>query len=179
MLNDKNLKIKFQKLTEPDPVFFEYQVRWNSDPSIKYNISPNFQAAELPDPTTKQLADDFSRNTNESIFVIVDETRMIGEATVDTAFPFLYKKTDKTAWISILIGEKDYWRRGIGAQTICFLENICRDMDLKRIELGVFEFNKAAHKLYQKLGYSEIGQIDHFTYRINRWYADIRLEKLL
>ncbi|WP_100402900.1 GNAT family N-acetyltransferase [Bacillus sp. FJAT-42315] len=48
---------------------------------------------------------------------------------------------------------------------------------IKRIELGVFEFNKQAQKLYQKLGYKEIGRIENFTYWQGEMWTDIRMEK--
>ncbi|WP_342710115.1 GNAT family protein [Lentibacillus persicus] len=47
----------------------------------------------------------------------------------------------------------------------------------QRIELGVFEFNKPAYKLYQKLGYREIGRIHQFTYWQGSMWSDIRMEK--
>jgi RimJ/RimL family protein N-acetyltransferase len=174
-----DMKLTFCKLTSPDPEFFAALARWYGDPDIKYAIRPNFQAAEMPDPTADQLVAEFGRNTGKSIYVILDGSRMIGEVTLDTGFPMLCGKTGHTAWISILVGEKDYWRRGVGSQAMAFLESTCRDMGLNRIELGVFEFNQAAQRLYQKSGFAEIGRIEHFTYRSDRWYADIRMEKWL
>lgn len=54
-----------------------------------------------------------------------------------------------------------------------------KEQGLKRIELGVFEFNQQAQKLYQKLGYKEIGRIDNFTYWQGKMWTDIRMEKYL
>jgi len=45
-----------------------------------------------------------------------------------------------------------------------YLEKEIGNKGLKRIELGVFEFNENARRLYLKLGYKEIGRIDDFTY---------------
>ena len=47
------------------------------------------------------------------------------------------------------------------------------------MELGVFEFNTRALKLYQKLGYTEIARIDAFTYWEGKMWQDIRMEKYL
>ena len=60
-----------------------------------------------------------------------------------------------------------------------FLEEQIRDRGLKRIELGVFEFNTRAIHLYQQLGYREIGRINDFTFWQDRLWQDIRMEKLL
>ncbi|KAB2861991.1 MAG: N-acetyltransferase, partial [Exiguobacterium chiriqhucha] len=43
----------------------------------------------------------------------------------------------------------------------------------------VFGFNKAAHHLYQKLGYHEIARIEAFTYWDGQFCPDIRMEKRL
>jgi hypothetical protein len=48
-----------------------------------------------------------------------------------------------------------------------------------RLELGVFEFNHAARRLYEKLGYKEIGREYDFTYYDGRMWPDIRMEKEL
>ncbi|MCT1905441.1 GNAT family N-acetyltransferase [Oceanobacillus sojae] len=57
------------------------------------------------------------------------------------------------------------------------MEAKIKESGLKRIELGVFEFNIAGQKLYQKLGYKEIGRIKDFTYYQNKMWSDIRMEK--
>jgi len=60
-----------------------------------------------------------------------------------------------------------------------YLEEQIRDNGLHRIELGVFEFNLPAIKLYQKMGYQEISRIDDFTYWQGKMCQDIRMEKYL
>ena len=60
-----------------------------------------------------------------------------------------------------------------------YLEGQIREQGLKRIELGVFEFNASAIKLYKKMGYQEIGRIDDFTYWHEKMWQDIRMEKYL
>ena len=60
-----------------------------------------------------------------------------------------------------------------------YLEGEIRAQGLKRIELGVFEFNTNAIKLYRKLGYQEFARIANFTYWDRRMWQDIRMEKYL
>jgi RimJ/RimL family protein N-acetyltransferase len=45
------------------------------------------------------------------------------------------------------------------------------------MELGVFEFNTHAIKLYEKTGFQEIGRIPDFTFWQGRMWQDIRMEK--
>ena len=90
---------------------------------------------------------------------------------------YLYKNEPGTAWIGILIGEAAARGRGIGAPAIQYLEEQIEVQGCRRIELGVFEFNTNAHKLYQKLGYREIARIQDFTYWDGKMWQDIRMEK--
>jgi len=88
----------------------------------------------------------------------------------------LYEKETDTAWIAIIIGEQDARGRGIGALALRYLEDQIKAQGLQRIELGVFDFNTNAIKLYQKSGYQEIGRINDFTFWQGRLWQDIRME---
>ena len=50
---------------------------------------------------------------------------------------------------------------------------------LRRIELGVFEFNTSAFRLYERLGFKEFARIDAFTWWQGKKWQDIRMEKYL
>jgi len=59
------------------------------------------------------------------------------------------------------------------------LEEEIKRQGLKRIELGVFEFNTNAIKLYESMGYKEIIRIDGFTYWEGKIWQDSRMEKIV
>jgi ribosomal protein S18 acetylase RimI-like enzyme len=82
-----------------------------------------------------------------------------------------------TAWIGITIGDPEGRGKGIGYKAIQYLEEEIKKQGLNRVELGVFEFNTQAQKLYRKLGYEEIGRIENFTYWQEKMWKDIRMEK--
>ncbi len=61
---------------------------------------------------------------------------------------------NRKATIGILIGEKDYWGRGIGAEATALLVDYgFKDLNLKEINLGVRAQNKAAIRVYEKVGF--------------------------
>lgn len=61
---------------------------------------------------------------------------------------------NQKATISILIGEKNYWGRGIGTEAIALLVDYgFKDLNLKKINLGVISQNKAAIRVYEKAGF--------------------------
>jgi len=173
------MNLNFRELTSPEPAFMAKMAEWYRDPVIKYAIRPNNEAREMPDLSAEQLIEGFGRNPGKRTYVIEAEGQMIGELTIDTDFPGLTRQDIPSAWISILIGEKDWWGRGVGTEAMAFLESTSRRLGLQRIELGVFAFNEPALRLYRRIGYREIARLEHFTYRPDQWYADIRMEKWL
>jgi len=58
------------------------------------------------------------------------------------------------ATIGILIGDKDYWGRGIGTEAITLLVDYgFNNLKLEEIDLGVISENKAAIRVYEKVGF--------------------------
>jgi RimJ/RimL family protein N-acetyltransferase len=172
------VELRYQLADPSDLDAFAALARWYRNPEIKYFIQPNFDEAEMPDMTAEQIAAGYCRKDKLAYF-IYDGSDLIGEVTIDTHFPMLHRSVEKTGWVSVIIGEPEYWRKGVGSAAMHFLEETCRSIGMQRIELGVFAFNERAFRMYQKLGYTEFGRIAHFTYQSGRWYDDIRMEKWL
>ena len=60
----------------------------------------------------------------------------------------------KTAHFGLLIGEKDYWGKGIGAEVTKIVINWAfKELSLKKVELGVIASNIAAINVYKKAGF--------------------------
>ncbi len=91
----------------------------------------------------------------------------------------LMKKEKKTSWIGLIIGEKEYWGRGVAKIAMDYIEKKSRRLGAVRIELGTFEFNHRAHVFYKKCGFMEIGRLKRFTYWNGKYWDDIRMEKYL
>jgi len=65
---------------------------------------------------------------------------------------------NKKATIGILIGDKNYWGRGIGTEAIKVLVDYgFKNLNLKEINLGVISENKPALNLYKKVGFKVDG----------------------
>jgi RimJ/RimL family protein N-acetyltransferase len=105
------------------------------------------------------------------------EDQLVGEIDfqIDPRHPI--KKEVGTAWLGIVLGEASARGKGIGPLALQYVEEEIKDQGLRRIELGVFEFNTNAIKLYQRAGYREIGCIPNFTYWQGKLWQDIRMEK--
>jgi RimJ/RimL family protein N-acetyltransferase len=66
-------------------------------------------------------------------------------------------RKDLTAKLTILLGDKEYWSRGYGTDTIMtLLKYAFSDLCFDTISLRVFTFNKRAIACYKKCGFEEV-----------------------
>jgi RimJ/RimL family protein N-acetyltransferase len=71
--------------------------------------------------------------------------------------------TAGTAFMGILIGDQDYWGKGVGTEVTNLINNFAFDvLGMKEIHLGVISENKPAIRVYEKCGY-EIHRIEEKT----------------
>ena len=76
----------------------------------------------------------------------------------------------------ILIGNKDYWGKGIGTKaTIKFLNYIKKNLKLHKIYLHVDETNIPALKLYKKVGFVKEGILKDELIRENKHITMVRM----
>lgn len=171
------MNIDFVKLTKPTSTIVDTLNRWGNDPYLKPLSQPNQSKSALEQKTMLTIEEVRKGLEYKSVFLIYLDNQLIGDMSYMVDFEHLFKKEAGTAWISITIGESEGRGKGIGSIALDYLEDQIKKHGLKRIELGVFEFNKPAQKLYQKLGYQEIGRIENFTYYEGNMWSDIRMEK--
>ncbi len=172
------MKIKFIN-SQNTKEYINEMVIWYNDPEIAPFIHVNFTEAKPKDYTHDDVQRELQPNAKISKYTIVVNDQAIGELSITKDFFLLMKKDENSAWISIMIGKRSYWGKGISKQAMEFLENKCREMGFNRIELGVFDNNIKAYNLYTSLAYTEFARIEHFTYSQAKWRADIRMEKYI
>ncbi|MFD3167145.1 GNAT family N-acetyltransferase [Herpetosiphon sp. NSE202] len=171
--------IHFSRLTEPTTAIAAAFTRWENDQQIKYLARFNRDQADLDASNEITIASLAQRIQHTAIYLIYADQQLIGEMSYQIDPPLLLKHEANSAWIGITIGEHHARGQGIGNQALVYLEQQIAAQGLRRIELGVFEFNQPAFALYTKRGYHEIGRINDFTYWQERMWADIRMEKWL
>ncbi|MEA1993825.1 MAG: GNAT family protein [Euryarchaeota archaeon] len=87
--------------------------------------------------------------------------------------------TWRTADLSMSIGEKDEWNRGYGTEAMyILLEYGFKTLNLHRVGVGVFEFNKRAIKTYEKVGFRREGVLRD-GYYCDSTYHDVILMSIL
>jgi RimJ/RimL family protein N-acetyltransferase len=169
--------LHFAPLVEPTQEIAAAFTRWENDPLLIPLSRPNQDQQDL-DKRHGVTSDDLVRRlTSHHIYLIYEAAQLLGEMSYCVDPRHLLKREPGTAWIGLTIGEAHGRGRGIGYQALQYLEQQIRAHPLRRIELGVFEFNSPALALYQRMGYREIGRIKDFTYWQGRMWHDIRMEK--
>jgi RimJ/RimL family protein N-acetyltransferase len=178
-LEGKPVDVTFEKLTKPTTTHVKVFNRWENNSDLIPLTRPNQNQLELDRRDIVTLEHLIQRLEYNHTYLIYLEDKLIGEMNYMVDPSHLYKKESGTAWIGITIGEPEGRGKGIGYEAIQYLEKEIKKHGLYRVELGVFEFNIQAQKLYRKLGYEEIGRIENFTYWQDKMWKDIRMEKYL
>jgi len=173
------MDITFTKLLAPTPEIAATVNKWANNPELIPFIRPNFMKEALEAREAVTVASLLKRLKYNQIYLIYIDGELVGEISYQIDPKQLYAKEVGSAWIGINIGEASARGKGIGTQAMEYLEEQIKAQGLRRIELGVFEFNTNAIKLYKKLGYEEIGRIEEFTYWQEKMWTDIRMEKRL
>ena len=173
------MEIDFVKLEKPTSDIVAAFSKWENDSGLIPLIRPNPNEEALQNRESITIENLAKRLEHNNIFLIYLDGQLIGEMDYQIDPNHLYKKEPGTAWIGIIIGEETGRGRGVGFQAIRYMEEQIKAQGLKRIELGVFEFNTSAIKLYQRLGYQEIARIKEFTYWNGKMRQDIRMEKYI
>ncbi len=98
----------------------------------------------------------FTRFEEDGYFCICDETgRAIGRVEYEG-----FRLPNRSAELSILIGEKDAWSKGYGTEAIILmLDWLFNDRSLHRIWLEVYATNTRAQRSYEKVGFVREGTL--------------------
>lgn len=86
---------------------------------------------------------------------------------------------NRSVEIGMLIGEQQFWGKGIGKEIVKLLLNyLFKELNLHRIYLEVIAYNERAVNLYKKCGFREEGRLRE-AYYANGKYWDIILMAML
>lgn len=67
--------------------------------------------------------------------------------------------TSRSADVGISIYNPEYWSKGYGVETLgLILDFAFQDLNMNRVGLEVFDFNKRASQCYLKVGFREVGR---------------------
>lgn len=80
----------------------------------------------------------------------------------------------RVAIVGIMIGDKDYLGKGYGTDSMKILiDFIFNEMNINKIRLGTFSFNKRAIKSYEKCGFKVEGVLKNEIFKEGKYYDEI------
>ena len=138
-------KIYIRELTENDAT--ERYCGWLNDPIVNEYL----ETREATIDDLKEYIHSRKKNPNCLFFgiFIKDNNEHIGNVKLE---PIDFEK--KTSEFGMMIGEKKYWEKGIGTEVTRLVVNYAfNELNLKKIRLGVIPENKAAIRVYEKVGF--------------------------
>ena len=110
-------------------------------------------------------------NKNAVMFAICDNINQthIGNIKLDK-----FDWVSRTCELGLLIGNKNYWGKGIGYE-VCKLtiEYAFSDLNMRKVLLAVYENNPAAISLYNKLGFVQEGCLRQQIFEGGSYYDKI------
>jgi len=153
-------RIYLRLLTENDAS--KDYCRWLNDPEVNQYLETH----QATIGSLKKYIKERTGDKNCFFMGIFDKenNKHIGNIKLE---PIDWKK--KSAVTGILIGDKSYWGKGIGTEATKLMVNYgFNKLGLNEIELGVLSENKAAIKVYEKVGFV----IDHIEEKAKK-HVDI------
>jgi RimJ/RimL family protein N-acetyltransferase len=113
------------------------------------------------------------------IHLILVDGAVVGHVDFEIDPGMLHLASPGSAWLSLLVGETAARGRGVGKAALGYIEAAARDEGCVRAEVGVFEFNEVARRLYTSAGYVEFARTPDFTWWNGVMWPDLRLDKRL
>lgn len=108
-----------------------------------------------------------------AIEVVADNKLIGGTGLFDISW------TSRSAEVGISIYNPEYWGKGYGVESLNLILSFAfQDLNLNRVGLEVFVFNKRAHKCYLKVGFKEMGKRRKARFIEGRYHDSILMDIL-
>ena len=157
-------RIYLRRLTEDDAS--EAYVRWMNDPDVNQYLESRFCTHTIE--STKAFIRSVTNDNNYQFGIFIKETGMhIGNIKIGNINTY-----HRFAEIGFLIGEKDFWGKGIASEAIGLVTEFAfRVLQLHKLWGGLYSPNIGSLKAFQKNGYLQEG-IKKSQYLLNGVYYD-------
>lgn len=157
-------KIFLRALTQSDAN--EEYLSWLNDEETTRGLASGVFPSSIE--ALKKFVESISSRKDVVMFAICDvqNGQHIGNIKLDN-----FDWVSRTCELGILIGNKNYWGKGIGYE-VCLLtlKYAFQDLNIRKVVLAVYENNPAAVKLYEKLGFQHEGRLRQQVFEGGKYY---------
>ena len=138
----------------------EKSMTWLKDPSVNKFLSHDFN--NLTVGQEEAWYGFLQDSKNDLVLAVLDknDSKHIGNCALHKI-----DLVESTCEIGIVIGEKKYWNRGFGSDAIKSVVRFAfKSLNLSKILLNVYSYNKRAIKSYKKCGFVQVKVLEknHF-----------------
>lgn len=162
-------RIRLRKMTEEDAEFYHI---WRNDIEVMGSTNPFLDVYSID--ATREFVEQVVLGSHSSKSYIMLEKKHETPIGITSLINIDYK--NRSAECIIDIGEKAYWGKGYGAETLkLLLDYAFAEMNLHRISLKVFSFNEKAIRLYKKTGFQHEGRSRQSLFRDGKWHDTIHM----
>ena len=129
----------------------ENYLKWMNDLEINKYLESRFTTHTID--SLKDFVNSMNNSDNNVLFAIVDKESdtHIGNIKLGNIHP-IHKYAD----IGLLIGDKNYWGRGIATNAIKLVSEFAFDeLNLRKVFAGVYENNIGSIKAFEKCGFKK------------------------
>lgn len=137
--------------------------RWMNDPNIVRTLKSRYPIAFQNEIEWLERAMQVSVGDSERHFAIErkDDRTHIGNASIHEI-----EWVSRTAAFGLFIGEPSAWNRGFGGDAIRTLVRFAfEEMNLRKLRIGVFEYNERAKHVLEAQGFVQEGRLRQEFYR--------------
>jgi len=138
-------KVLLRKLKITDKKYF---AKWWRDKSLSHLMSGSTKY--VTDKEVDEYFSAFCKSRTDFHHMIIVEKKVIGHV-------FLSKNKKDSYSIQIVIGEKEYWNKGVGTKAIKIAIQKSKKKGVKKIALEVRPNNFRAIRAYEKCGFVKKG----------------------
>ncbi len=138
----------------------DHVARWNQDSEYQQLLSSGPAGLWSPKQIKEWMEKD-SGSSYEFAIRTLEDNRLIGMVGLGGI-----DWVAGNGWIGIGIGEREYWGKGYGSDAMdLILRFAFASLNLKRVSLDVFEYNRRAFLSYCKCGFKEEGRLRQWMQR--------------
>ena len=166
MITDNRIRLRNKRLTDAQSDY-----TWQTDPELA-----RLDAASLLTATFAQYLSDYASELNypspsrHQFAIETLEGKHIGNCVY-----YDINETKGEAELGIMIGNRDYWDKGYGADAVTTLVNyIFCQTNLNRLSLKTLDSNKRAQTCFKKCGFTPNGRLgkDGFRFVLMEIYRE-------
>jgi len=154
-------------------------LRWINDEDVTENLPSLMPISQFEEEDWYESMMKKPASEHALVIEIKDEKKKDSYIPIGNCTFFHINWINRSTEIGIMIGEKSFWNKGYGTETMrLMLEHGFNTLNLHRIWLRVFPDNKRGIRAYEKAGFTYEGKYRQAQYK-NGKYLDVLLMSIL